>query len=312
MVNKQNKQNKTPVPPVSFDEIIQSDRQKKQREELANSILGKNRSARRASAPGAGGIQKSQNAKPGSLASRIGVPKRSASTANLRGNKPNSKPNFKPNPKPNPKPAPATAPTAPAKKPARNNRQPNKDRLQNAIESGSSQATIHSPRSGLSIKGASGPFIVIGSNFAPGTTAADIQSALEPTSGPMLSCRVISHNPTVTAEFAFENKWNAENVVANYHHQRADGRLLSMVLKPTGSAASANQNEYSDLRVQADRERKNRRAEPSVQDGRYGFDDNTQILHNTESSGLYSDNMMVDAPQGPQPRRNNNQNRQRR
>lgn len=36
----------------------------------------------------------------------------------------------------------------------------------------------------------------------------------------MLSCRVISHNPTVTAEFAFENKWNAENVVANYHNQR--------------------------------------------------------------------------------------------
>jgi hypothetical protein len=50
------------------------DRQKKQREQLANSILGKNRTARRASAPSAG-VQKSQAAKPGSLASRIGVPK---------------------------------------------------------------------------------------------------------------------------------------------------------------------------------------------------------------------------------------------
>ncbi|KAJ6103772.1 hypothetical protein N7486_003994 [Penicillium sp. IBT 16267x] len=276
--------------PVSFDEIIQSDRQKKQREQLANSILGKNRTARRASAPGAG-VQKSQNAKPGSLASRIGVPKRPASTANLRGNKPK---------------APATAPSAPAKKPSKNNRQPNAERLLNALESGSAQATIRAPRGGLSIKGASGPFVVIGCNFAPGTTAADIQSALEPTSGPMLSCRVISHTPTVTAEFVFENKWNAENVVANYHNQRADGRLLSMTLKSSGSAGN-NQHNYSDSRAQADRERQNRRAEPIVQDGRYGFDEKAQP-NKKQTSGLYSDTMMVDAPQT---RRNNNQNRRR-
>ncbi|KAJ5635114.1 uncharacterized protein N7484_008427 [Penicillium longicatenatum] len=280
MANKQTKK------PVSFDEIIQSDRQKKQREQLANSILGKNRTARRASAPSAG-VQKSQAAKPGSLASRIGVPKRSASTANLRGNKPK---------------APVTAAPAQAKK---NKRQPNAERLLNALESGSGQATIRAPRGGLSIKGASGPFVVVGSNFAPGTTAADIQSALEPTSGPMLSCRVISHNPTVTAEFAFENKWNAENVVANYHNQRADGRLLSMVLKPAGSA-NTNQHNYSDMRVQADRERQNRRAEPNLQDGRYGFDERAQPLKKKQTSGLYSDTMMVDAPQ---PRKNQNRRR---
>lgn len=62
--------------------------------------------------------------------------------------------------------------------------------------------------------------MVVGSNFAPGTTAADIQSALEPVSGPMLSCRVIAQRPTVTAEFAFAEKWTAENVVANFHNQR--------------------------------------------------------------------------------------------
>ncbi|KAJ5655301.1 hypothetical protein N7507_007251 [Penicillium longicatenatum] len=280
MANKQTKK------PVSFDEIIQSDRQKKQREQLANSILGKNRTARRASAPSAG-VQKSQAAKPGSLASRIGVPKRSASTANLRGNKPK---------------APVPAAPAQAKK---SKRQPNAERLLNALEYGSGQATIRAPRGGLSIKGASGPFVVVGSNFAPGTTAADIQSALEPTSGPMLSCRVISHNPTVTAEFAFENKWNAENVVANYHNQRADGRLLSMVLKPAGSA-NTNQHNYSDMRVQADRERQNRRAEPNLQDGRYGFDERAQPLKKKQTSGLYSDTMMVDAPQ---PRKNQNRRR---
>lgn len=62
--------------------------------------------------------------------------------------------------------------------------------------------------------------MVVGSNFAPGTTAADIQSALEPIAGPMLSCRVIGHHPMVTAEFEYADKWNAENVVANFHNQR--------------------------------------------------------------------------------------------
>lgn len=74
-------------------------------------------------------------------------------------------------------------------------------------------------KSGLSIKGASGPFVVVGSNFAPGTTAADIQSALESITGPMLSCRVISHSPSVTAEIAYAEKWSAENAVANFDNQ---------------------------------------------------------------------------------------------
>jgi hypothetical protein len=75
-------------------------------------------------------------------------------------------------------------------------------------------------RTNLSIKGASGPFIVVGSNFAPGTTAADIQSALEPATGPMLSCRITSSSPSVVAEFAYAEKSAAELVVANYHNQR--------------------------------------------------------------------------------------------
>lgn len=53
------------------------DRQKKQHEQLASQLLGKNRNKkeRRASAPGPGAVSKAPNAKPGSLASRIGVPK---------------------------------------------------------------------------------------------------------------------------------------------------------------------------------------------------------------------------------------------
>ncbi|KAJ5113252.1 hypothetical protein N7456_001786 [Penicillium angulare] len=267
--------------PVSFDDIIRSGRQKKQNEQLANQILGKGRRERRASAPSAG-IQKPQAARPGSLASRITVPKRSASTANLRPNKPN--------------PASVAIPTGPrSMKNGNRNRVANPQRIQNAIQSGSSQMTVHAPKkSGLSIKGASGPFIVIGSNFAPGTTAADIESALEATCGPMISCRVISHNPTVTAEIAFENKFSAQNLVANFHNQRADGRLLSMTLQPDGTPLSTTHNPYNDLRAKADRERQKRRADPDVQNGNYGFGNNGSPRSHKSSSGLYSDEMMMD------------------
>lgn len=81
------------------------------------------------------------------------------------------------------------------------------------------QAKSKPAKSGLSIKGASGPFIVVGSNFSPGTSAADIQAALEARTGPMLSCRVISNSPAVTAEIAYVEKEIAENTVANFDNQ---------------------------------------------------------------------------------------------
>lgn len=74
----------------------------------------------------------------------------------------------------------------------------------------------------MTIKGASGPFIVVGRNFAPGTTAADIQSALEPITGPMISCQIVASQPSVVAEFAYAEKTAAELVVANFHNQRVN------------------------------------------------------------------------------------------
>ena len=68
------------------------------------------------------------------------------------------------------------------------------------------------------------------------------------------------------------------------------------------------QNAFNELREQADRERRNRRADPAVQDGKYGFGAQGDLLGATKqsSSGLYSDEMMVDAPS------QKNQNRRRR
>ncbi|KAL1998298.1 hypothetical protein VTN02DRAFT_6454 [Thermoascus thermophilus] len=299
-------------PASLFDDIIQADRQKRKNEALANQILGKNR---RASAPGSGFGSKKQTPTPGSLASRIGVVKRSASAS------------FKPK----------QNNLASARPAAVNRRRPNDGRLAAALQPENGQATVRENDVGFVIKGAgAGPFVVLGSNFAPGTTAADIQSAFEPVGGEMVSCRITSQYPTVTAEMAFTEKWGAENVVANFNNRKADGRILSLRLKPTGAAALVPdasavspptgpralrnpQTSFDGLREQADRERRqNRRADPQVQDGSFGFGDAGNARHNArrganghyngrgghraagnardEDKGLYSDAMMVDAP----------------
>lgn len=102
-----------------------------------------------------------------------------------------------------------------------NNRRNGDDRLEAALNDTSGQATVRDNSVGISIKGtSSGPFTVAGSNFAPGTTAADIQSAVEPMSGPTLSCYIVSQHPTVTAELVFAERWSAEKAIANFHNQR--------------------------------------------------------------------------------------------
>lgn len=70
----------------------------------------------------------------------------------------------------------------------------------------------------MSIRGLAGPYTVIAENFAPGTTAADIQSAMTPVGGSILKCVMTASNP-VTAEITFENKEGAENVIAQFHGQ---------------------------------------------------------------------------------------------
>ena len=72
----------------------------------------------------------------------------------------------------------------------------------------------------ISIRGAAGPYVVIGSNFAPGTTAADIESAMIPSGGEMQSCRIITASPTVMAEMVFSEKHNAEAVIETFNNKK--------------------------------------------------------------------------------------------
>lgn len=72
-----------------------------------------------------------------------------------------------------------------------------------------------------------------------------------------------------------------------------------MTLKAIGAGTNSKPqaNSYSQLRERADRQRRTRHAEPKVQDGSYGFNDQGDVLRNTtQSPGFYSDQMVVDAP----------------
>ena len=85
-------------------------------------------------------------------------------------------------------------------------------------------ATNHSrPRasgSEINIRGAAGPYVVIASNFAPGTTAADIESAMVPNGSEIQSCRIILATPTVMAEMVFQEKHNAETVIETFNNKK--------------------------------------------------------------------------------------------
>lgn len=65
-----------------------------------------------------------------------------------------------------------------------------------------------------------GPFVVMASNFAPGTTAADIQSAMEPVGGEIMQCRLLSARPTVLCEIVFKDREGAENVINTFNNQK--------------------------------------------------------------------------------------------
>ena len=72
----------------------------------------------------------------------------------------------------------------------------------------------------ITIRGAAGPYVVIASNFAPGTTAADIESAMVPNGSDISSCRIITASPTVMAEMVFSEKSSAEGVIETFNNKK--------------------------------------------------------------------------------------------
>lgn len=204
---------------VSFDDIIQADRQRKKNEALANEIFGRTKQSK-----DAGKTSRNRIGSGPSLASRMGVGKRSSSTSSSG---PQNRNPFNP----------PTRPSSTITQHARNNR------INSALDSTQANIVPSQPRAkgpGLSIKGKAGPFVVEANNFAPGTTAADIESALaddtidsEGKNG-LTACRIISTHPAVIAEMTFLEEKLAQKIIARYDNQKADGRILQLHLKRAG------------------------------------------------------------------------------
>lgn len=165
---------------------------------------------------------------------------------------------------------------------------------------------------GMTIRGLAGPFVVMAQNFAPGTTAADIESAMTPVGGIVTSCRVLKQHPIVIAEIVFESKEGADNVIATFNNQtvcrllfplhlerpadpfpQADGRVLSVYAKigntPSTPSAQTPSRPSPENEV--------------VVDGSYGFDEPMDTGSSAPrqpptgpaartGSGLYSDNLV--------------------
>lgn len=67
-------------------------------------------------------------------------------------------------------------------------------------------------------------------NFAPGTTAADIESAVTPVGGLVQSCRLLKTEPIVIAEIVFESKEGADRVIETFDNQTVGGGLPRNIL----------------------------------------------------------------------------------
>jgi hypothetical protein len=177
---------------------------------------------------------------------------------------------------------------------------------------------------GFSIKGNASQvreYVVIAQNFAPGTTAEDISSvfAPDPDVTGLLSCKLLVSSPTVIAELAFDNQESAEEVVNTYNNKKADNRVLYVyhsdapsqrrdnqrTSRPLGLAARIGSLPVSsDDSMDVDGARpsaqqpytppRGPKAQPEVQDGRYGFGNDVYRprYESRKESGLVSDSMI--------------------
>ncbi len=211
----------------SFASFVKDAREKKQNEVLAQQYLGSSR-GRAALTPGAGAgpgaiaTKRNESEKP-TLLSRIsgaGVQKRSSSAkpaGSIEGKWQHDLHKLN-----NPNGPPATraqlSRTVSASQVDRNSR--TYDKFASTLTRNAN--VRNNDAAGFSIRGvaAGGPYTVIASNFAPGTTAADIEAVMSPHGGETLGCRLLSASPTVMVELQFVDKAGAENVIATFNNQK--------------------------------------------------------------------------------------------
>lgn len=209
----------------SFASFVKEQRDRKKNEALAQEFLGR---GRKANASGAGAVTKArQTSEKPTLLSRIsggaGVQKRSASAKPAGSidskwqhdlhklNNPNG---------PAAKARGGANRTAPTSQLERNGR--TYDKFASVLNRNANPPARNNAAAGFNIKGVAngGPYTVIASNFAPGTTAADIEAVMSPHAGETLGCRLLSAAPTVMVELQVVTKEGADNVIATFNNQK--------------------------------------------------------------------------------------------
>ncbi|KAK1999858.1 hypothetical protein LX36DRAFT_655105 [Colletotrichum falcatum] len=143
-----------------------------------------------------------------------------------------------------------------------------------------SAPTAPAAKKGLSIRGLAGPFAVMAQNFAPGTTAADIESAMTPVGGEMLSCRIIKTSPLIVAEMVFATKEGGDAVIDTFNNQTADGRIIKVYPKPGGYKETVAANGSRPANAWS--------TSSHVIDGTNGFPEQME----EDDGGLYSDRIV--------------------
>ncbi|KAM0562640.1 hypothetical protein ACHAPJ_002330 [Fusarium lateritium] len=292
---------------ADFEKIIHEGRERKKNEALANQIFSKNR---RQSAP------PKLKAAPGpSLASRVGVKKQRNSNIGSR---------------PNP-PAPGNVNgewthdlhhsisgdlSSRISAPGAGNRRANRRaaRLSAAVDrmdtSGDApqQVNIIKPKAkatgnnspmGITIRGLAGPFTVMAQNFAPGTTAADIESAMTPIGGEMVSCKIVKSQPLLIFEMAFASREGGERVIETFNDKTADGRIIKVYPKlgaPSNAATTNNNNAPKNAPSGPRGARANKaNGNDNIVDGSMGFPDlmDTSTTNgSSRNNQLYSDKLV--------------------
>jgi len=211
----------------NFASFVKEQRERKKNEALAQEFLGR---GRKANASGAGAVTKSrQTSEKPSLLSRIsggaGVQKRSASAkpaGSIDGkwqhdlhklNNPNG-------PAARARGGPGPNRTASTSQLERNGR--TYDKFASVLNRNANPPARKNDAPGFNIRGVAngGPYTIIASNFAPGTTAADIEAVMAPHAGETLGCRLLTAAPTVMVELQCVTKEGADNVIATFNGQK--------------------------------------------------------------------------------------------
>lgn len=102
------------------------------------------------------------------------------------------------------------------------------------LQQGAAPAPSAPVANGMTIRGLAGPYVLLAQNFAPGTTAADIESAMTLVGGLILKCRILKTHPITIAEIEFETKEGADRVIESFNNQLVSLETSPRTVKPYG------------------------------------------------------------------------------